>query len=90
MPKDWLEPLRLGFVLGVTWICLRLRREGLSSVGFGLSPAVGRAIRDLVVTGACTFADLSIFRLSRFAALEADWRSRQGWLPIGPGASAVA
>jgi sarcosine oxidase subunit beta len=62
----------------------------LSSVGFGLSPAAGRAIRDLVVNGACTFADLSIFRLSRFAALEADWRSRQGWLPIGPGASAVA
>jgi len=62
----------------------------LSSVGFGLSPAAGRAIRDLVVNGACTFADLSIFKLSRFAALEADWRSRQGWLPIGPGASAVA
>jgi len=62
----------------------------LSSVGFGLSPAAGQAIRDLVVNGACTFADLSIFKLSRFAALEADWRSRQGWLPIGPGASAVA
>jgi len=62
----------------------------LSSVGFGLSPAAGRAIRDLVVNGACTFADLSICKLSRFAALEADWRSRQGWLPIGPGASAVA
>ena len=62
----------------------------LSSVGFGLSPAAGRAIRDLVVNGACTFADLSIFKLSRFAALEADWRSRQAWLPIGPGASAVA
>lgn len=62
----------------------------LSSVGFGLSPAAGRAIRDLVVAGACTFADLSIFRLERFAALEADWRSRQGWLPIGLGASSVA
>lgn len=62
----------------------------LSSVGFGLSPAAGRAIRDLVVTGACTFADLSIFRLSRFAALESDWQSRQGWLPIGLGASSLA
>jgi sarcosine oxidase subunit beta len=62
----------------------------LSSVGFGLSPAAGRAIRDLVVNGACTFADLSIFKLSRFATLEADWRSHQGWLPIGPGPSAVA
>ncbi len=62
----------------------------LSSVGFGLSPAAGRAICDLVVRGACTFADLSIFKLSRFAALEADWQSRQGWLPIGVGASPVA
>jgi sarcosine oxidase subunit beta len=62
----------------------------LSSVGFGLSPAAGRAIRDLVVGGACTFADLSSFKLSRFAGLEADWQSRQGWLPIGPGASPVA
>jgi sarcosine oxidase, subunit beta len=62
----------------------------LSSVGFGLSPAAGRAIRDLVVSGTCTFADLSIFKLSRFAALEADWQSRQGWLPPRLGASCVA
>jgi sarcosine oxidase subunit beta len=55
----------------------------LSSVGFGLSPAAGRAIRDLVVEGSCTFADLSIFGLSRFAALETDWQVRQGWLPVG-------
>ena len=55
----------------------------LSSVGFGLSPAAGRAIRDLVVTGACGFADLATFRLDRFAALEADWRAQQGWLPVG-------
>lgn len=55
----------------------------LSSVGFGLSPASGRAIRDLVVDGRCGFADLSAFRLERFAALRADWHVRQGWLPIG-------
>lgn len=55
----------------------------LSSVGFGLSPATGHAVRDLVVDGACSFADLSSFRLSRFAELEPDWRERQGWLPIG-------
>ena len=53
----------------------------LSSVGFGLSPATGRAIRDLVVDGACGFADLSSFRLERFAALEPDWRELQGWVP---------
>ena len=53
----------------------------LSSVGFGLSPAAGRAIRDLVLTRACSFADLSTLTLARFASLEADWRSLQGWLP---------
>ena len=53
----------------------------LSSLGFGLSPATGRAIRDLVVAGSCSFADLSTFKLSRFAALESDWQTRQGWLP---------
>lgn len=30
----WLEPLRFGFILLVTWACTRLRREPLSSVGF--------------------------------------------------------
>lgn len=36
IPTDWLEPLRLGFLLGVTWICVRLRKERLTSVGFVL------------------------------------------------------
>ncbi|MGB6487623.1 MAG: FAD-binding oxidoreductase [Steroidobacteraceae bacterium] len=53
----------------------------LSSVGFGLSPAAGRAIRDLVVTGSCGFADLSSLQLSRFARLEPDWPALRGWLP---------
>lgn len=35
-PKDGLEPLRLAFLLLVTWICVRLRGEPLSSVGFAL------------------------------------------------------
>lgn len=51
----------------------------LSSVGFGLSPASGRAIRDLVVDGACSFADISSFKLARFAELEPNWRELQGW-----------
>ncbi|HWF98538.1 MAG TPA: FAD-binding oxidoreductase [Steroidobacteraceae bacterium] len=58
----------------------------LSSVGFGLSPASGRAVRDLVVTGACDFADLSTLKLSRFAGLEPDWPVLQGWLPTAVGA----
>jgi sarcosine oxidase subunit beta len=57
----------------------------LSSVGFGLSPAAGRAIRDLVITGTCGFADLSTLQLSRFASLEPDWPALQGWLPSAVG-----
>lgn len=51
----------------------------MSGVGFGLSPASGRAIAELASTGACGFADLSTFALSRFARLEPDWIDLQGW-----------
>jgi sarcosine oxidase, subunit beta len=54
----------------------------MSSVGFGLSPASGHAIRDLVIDGACSFANLDLFKLSRFNGLEADWREKRGWMPI--------
>jgi sarcosine oxidase, subunit beta len=54
----------------------------MSSVGFGLSPASGHAIRDLVIDGKCSFADLDILKLSRFDGLEADWRDKRGWIPI--------
>ena len=58
----------------------------LSSVGFGLSPAAGRAVRDLVITGTCGFADLSTLTLSRFTSLQPDWPALQGWLPSAVGA----
>ena len=51
----------------------------LSGVGFGLSPATGHAIRDLVLEGACSFADLSKLGLDRFAGLPPDWRRERGW-----------
>ena len=54
----------------------------MSGVGFGLSPASGHAIRDLVLDGVCSFADIGILGLSRFAGLEVDWREKRGWLPI--------
>ncbi len=54
----------------------------MSSVGFGLSPASGHAIRDLVVDGTCSFANLDLLKLSRFDYLEADWREKRGWMPI--------
>lgn len=40
----------------------------MSGVGFGLSPASGHAISDLVVEGRCTFADIASFR-SRASAM---------------------
>jgi sarcosine oxidase, subunit beta len=53
----------------------------MSSVGFGLSPASGHAIRDLVVDGRCTFANLDKLKLGRFDAIGDDWLESQGWLP---------
>ena len=54
----------------------------MSSVGFGLSPASGHAIRDLVIDGKCSFADIDILKLSRFSRLEPDWRERRGWTAL--------
>jgi sarcosine oxidase subunit beta len=52
----------------------------MSSVGFGLSPATGHAIRDLVMDGACSFADLSKLSIKRFHDLPDDWRETAGWV----------
>lgn len=52
----------------------------LSSVGFGLSPAVGRALAELVTEGRCSFADLSSLSAARFSGLPRDWRERRGWV----------
>jgi sarcosine oxidase subunit beta len=51
----------------------------MSSVGFGLSPASGHAIRDLVLEGHCTFTDIGKLALSRFDGLAPDWAEKQGW-----------
>jgi sarcosine oxidase subunit beta len=55
----------------------------MSSVGFGLSPASGHAISELVLHGDCRFANLTALRLGRFADTPPDWRARLGWLPAG-------
>jgi sarcosine oxidase subunit beta len=52
----------------------------MSSIGFGLSPAVGRALSQLIIEGDCDFADLSHLKLARFGNLPLDWRARQGWV----------
>ena len=60
----------------------------MSSVGFGLSPASGHAVRDLVVDGRCSFADLDKLNLARFDNTPDDWLERRGWLPPDlPGAA---
>ena len=52
----------------------------MSGVGFGLSPASGHAVRDLVLDGRCSFAEISKLGLDRFRNLPSDWRERQGWV----------
>jgi sarcosine oxidase, subunit beta len=55
----------------------------MAGVGFGLSPASGRAIRDLVLEGRCTFTDIAKLRLARFANLPPDWPQLRGWVSPG-------
>ncbi len=64
----------------------------MSGVGFGLSPATGHAIRDLVLDGRCSFADIEKLSIRRFAALPEDWREAAGWVPTthAEGAAALA
>jgi sarcosine oxidase, subunit beta len=52
----------------------------MSGVGFGLSPATGHAVRDLVMDGACSFTDIAKLNLARFDGIAADWRETAGWL----------
>ncbi|MGE0718669.1 MAG: NAD(P)/FAD-dependent oxidoreductase [Alphaproteobacteria bacterium] len=59
----------------------------MSSVGFGLSPASGRAIMQLATVGACDFADLTHLSLDRFADLPPDWHEARGWTPWSPAAA---
>ena len=53
----------------------------MSGVGFGLSPASGHAVRDLVLEGHCTFTDIDKLALSRFDGIAPDWRAQRGWVP---------
>jgi len=62
----------------------------MSSVGFGLSPAAGKGISELVMHGRCLFADLSALALSRFADTPPDWRERAGWIPTSASVAETA
>lgn len=54
----------------------------MSGVGFGLSPASGHAVRDLVLEGQCSFTDIDKLGLDRFTEIEPGWRDAKGWLPL--------
>ena len=54
----------------------------MSGVGFGLSPASGHAVRDLVLEGRCSFTDIDKLGLDRFAGIDPHWRDAKGWLPL--------
>src|SRR5262249_10621739 len=54
----------------------------MSSIGFGLSPASGRAIMELVTEGRCLFTDINPLGLARFKNIPSDWRKRKGWIPV--------
>ena len=51
----------------------------MSGVGFGLSPASGHALCDLVIDGECSFAEIGKLKLDRFAGMTPDWREQRGW-----------
>ncbi|MCC7275873.1 MAG: FAD-binding oxidoreductase [Alphaproteobacteria bacterium] len=61
----------------------------MSSVGFGLSPASGRAVMQLATAGSCDFADLTHLGLGRFAGLAPDWYRDRGWVPWSSGDGAA-
>ena len=52
----------------------------MSADGFGLSPATGKAVSELVLHGESAI-DISGLRLSRFADIKPGWREERGWVP---------
>ena len=51
-----------------------------SAHGFGISPAMGRAVSDLVLYGESSI-DISALRLDRFSDVGPGWREECGWVP---------
>ena len=51
-----------------------------SAHGFGISPATGKVVSDLVLHGESSI-DISGLALGRFADIRPDWREERGWIP---------
>ena len=52
-----------------------------SAHGFGLTPATGRVVSDLVLYGESS-VDISGLGLGRFADVRPGWREERGWVPV--------
>ena len=51
-----------------------------SAHGFGIAPATGKVVSDLVLHGKSNI-DISGLTLNRFSNLTPDWRKNRGWIP---------
>lgn len=56
---------------GLVMVCV-------SGNGFGLSPATGLAVKELIVDGECA-VDISAFNFDRFRNVPRDWRKQWSW-----------
>ena len=52
-----------------------------SAHGFGLTPATGKVVSELVLHGESS-VDISGLGLSRFTDVGPDWRAERGWIPV--------
>ena len=50
-----------------------------SAHGFGISPATGKVVSDIVLHGKSTI-DITGLALDRFSDLAPDWREERGWV----------
>ena len=51
-----------------------------SAHGFGIAPATGKVVSDLVLHGESTI-DITGLALDRFSDITPDWREQRGWVP---------
>ena len=54
-----------------------------SAHGFGIAPATGKVVSDLVLHGKSNI-DISGLTLNRFSDLTHNWRQNRGWIPANP------
>ena len=54
-----------------------------SAHGFGIAPATGKVVSDLVLHGKSDI-DISGLTLNRFSDLTHNWRQNRGWIPANP------